>query len=130
MRRRILIVDDEPNIVTALEYLLQQRGYDVSIARDGEEALAALARGRPDLVLLDVMMPKLNGYEVCRRIREREDWRDVRVVMLSAKGREAEVRKGMSLGADLYVTKPFSNMDLVARIETLLGQAAARPTEP
>lgn len=124
MTRKILIVDDEPNIVTALEYLLQKSGYQVLLAQDGEAALKQIEKHLPDLVLLDVMMSLKSGYEVCQRMRERADWQNIKIVMLSAKGREAEVSKGMSLGADLYVTKPFSNQDLIARINELLGQAA------
>ena len=124
MGRSVLIVDDEPNIVTALEYLLQKSGYEVLLAQDGNAALKQVEKHLPDLVLLDVMMSLKSGYEVCQRMRERADWQHIKVVMLSAKGREAEVNKGMSLGADLYVTKPFSNQDLIARIGELLGQAA------
>lgn len=123
MAKKVLIVDDEVNIVAALEYLLRRSGYDVSVAATGDEALRQVEAIAPDLVLLDVMMPQKSGYEVCRRIRERADWRGVKIVMLSAKGREAEVSKGLSLGADLYVTKPFSNAELVARIRELLGDA-------
>lgn len=122
-KKRVLIVDDEPNIVTALEYLLTKSGYEVAVADNGEEALVAVARARPDLVLLDIMMPRLNGYEVCRRLRERPEWAGIKIVILSAKGREVDVSKGLSLGADLYVTKPFSNTELVARINALLGAA-------
>jgi len=122
--KKILIVDDEPNIVTALEYLLQKSGYEVLLAQDGDAALKQVEKHLPDLVLLDVMMSLKSGYEVCQRMRERADWQHIKIVMLSAKGREAEVSKGMSLGADLYVTKPFSNQDLIARISELLGQAA------
>jgi DNA-binding response OmpR family regulator len=123
MAKRVLIVDDEANIVAALDYLLRRSGYEVSVAATGDEALRQMAAFAPDLVLLDVMMPQKSGYEVCRRIRERPEWAAVKIVMLSAKGREAEVSKGMSLGADLYVTKPFSNAELVARIRELLGDA-------
>lgn len=123
MTKRVLIADDEPNIVTALEYLLGQSGYQVKVAQNGEEALALVASFAPDLVLLDVMMPRMNGYDVCRRIRERPDWRQVRIIILSAKGRDVEVSKGMSLGADLYVVKPFSNTELVAQINALLAGA-------
>jgi DNA-binding response OmpR family regulator len=105
-----------------LEYLLQRSGYEVEVARDGEEALAYVEAHVPDLVLLDVMMPRKSGYEVCRRIRERAEWRDIKVVMLTAKGRDAEVSKGMALGADLYVTKPFSTRELMAKIEELLSE--------
>jgi DNA-binding response OmpR family regulator len=120
--KKILIADDEPNIVAAIEFLLQQRGYEVHVARNGDEALELVEAFIPDLVLLDVMMPKKSGYEVCTRIREREEWRHIKVVMLSAKGREAEVNKGLSMGADLYVTKPFSTRELMAQIKGLLDQ--------
>jgi DNA-binding response OmpR family regulator len=123
MAKRVLIVDDEANIVAALDYLLRRSGYEVSVAATGDEALRQMEAFAPDLVLLDVMMPQKSGYEVCRRIRERPEWSAVKIVMLSAKGREAEVSKGISLGADLYVTKPFSNAELVARIRELLGDA-------
>ena len=123
MAKRVLIVDDEANIVAALDYLLRRSGYEVSVAATGDEALRQVEAFAPDLVLLGVMMPQKSGYEVCRRIRERPEWSAVKIVMLSAKGREAEVSKGISLGADLYVTKPFSNAELVARIRELLGDA-------
>jgi len=122
--KKILIADDEPNIVAAIEYLMQQSGYEVHVARNGEEALGLVESCVPDLVLLDVMMPIKSGYEVCTRIRERADWRHIKVVMLSAKGREAEVNKGLSMGADLYVTKPFSTRDLMAKIKGLLDQGS------
>jgi DNA-binding response OmpR family regulator len=121
MSKKILVADDEPNIVTALEFLLQRNGYDVRVARNGEEALNAIERDPPDLVLLDIMMPIKSGYEVCRRIRERPEWRHMKVVMLSAKGRDVEVAKGMGMGADLYVTKPFSTRDLIDKIRNLVG---------
>jgi len=124
MSKKILIVDDEQNIVTALEFLLQRSGYEVLLAQDGVEALKQVEQHVPDLVLLDVMMSLKSGYEVCQRMRERADWRHIKIIMLSAKGREAEVNKGLSLGADYYVTKPFSNKDLVAKIDELLASAA------
>ena len=120
MSRRVLVADDEPSIVTAVEFLLRREGYEVEIARDGREALALIEASPPDLVVLDVMMPQQSGYEVCRSIRGRDDWRHIKVIMLSAKGRDAEVTKGMALGADAYVTKPFSTRDLMARIKALL----------
>jgi len=125
--KKVLIVDDEPNIVAALEYLLQRTGYEVQAASDGDDALRQVEDFVPDLVLLDVMMAQKSGYEVCQRIREREDWRRIKIIMLSARGREAEVNKGLSLGADLYITKPFSNAELVARIGDLLGEAGPPP---
>lgn len=124
MVNRVLIVDDEPNIVAALEFLLEKNGYEVKVAGNGTDALEQLDAFRPDLVLLDVMVPKLSGYEVCQRMRAEPRWRDIKIVMLSAKGREVEVNKGMSLGADLYVTKPFSSAELVATIHRLLAARA------
>ena len=123
MNKKILIADDEPNIVTALEFLLQKSGYEVLLAQDGIEALKQVEQHVPDLVLLDVMMSLKSGYEVCQRMRERADWQQIKIIMLSAKGREAEVNKGLSIGADAYVTKPFSNKDLVAKIDELLASA-------
>ena len=122
MAKRVLIVDDEPNIVTALDYLLRRSGYEVRAASNGEEALRQVQEYAPDLVLLDVMMPRRSGYEVCQRIRERPEWSGIKIVILSAKGREAEISKGLAVGADEYITKPFSNAELVARIEQLLGE--------
>ena len=124
MAKQVLIADDEPNIVAALEYLLQRSGYEVRVARSGDEALKLIEQHRPDLVLLDVMMPVRSGYDVCQRVREREDLRHIKIVMLSARGRDVEVNKGMALGADVYITKPFSTRELVARINDLLGVAS------
>ena len=121
MSKKILVADDEPNIVTALEFLLERNGYQVRTARNGDEALKAIESDPPDLVLLDIMMPVKSGYEVCRRIREEPEWRHIKVVMLSAKGRDAEVSKGLAMGADLYVTKPFSTRELLGQIQALLG---------
>ena len=121
MAKKILIADDEPNIVTALEFLLARGGYEVLIARDGDEALKTLESARPDLVLLDIMMPVKSGYEICKRIRENPEWAGIKVVMLSAKGREVEVNKGLGMGADLYVTKPFSTRELMGQIQGLLA---------
>ena len=128
MAKKVLIADDEPNIVTSLEFLMSKSGYEVAVARNGEEALALVESFRPDLVLLDVMMPLRSGYDVCQRMRDRPDWRHIRIVMLSAKGREAEVSKGMSLGADAYVTKPFSNRELIATVGGLLGEGGTPGT--
>ena len=122
MSRKILIADDEPNIVTALEFLLQRSGYDVIVAPNGEEALKLIGAHRPDLVLLDVMMPLRSGYEVCSRIREHPDWRHIKVIMLTAKGRETAEQKGLAAGADLYISKPFSTSELVGRINGLLAR--------
>jgi DNA-binding response OmpR family regulator len=122
MAHKVLIADDEPNIVTSLQFLMTRRGYLTEVARNGEEALAAVESFRPDLLLLDVNMPKLDGYEVAQRLRD-SGWSDLRIVMLTAKGRESEVAKGMAVGADLYVTKPFSTRDLVDQVSALLGDA-------
>ena len=121
MTKKILIADDEPNIVMSLEFLMEQSGYQVAIACDGEEALRQMALFAPDLVLLDVMMPLRNGYEVCQSIRENPAWDRVRIVMLSAKGRDLEVSQGLALGADAYVTKPFSTKALIAQVQELLA---------
>jgi DNA-binding response OmpR family regulator len=123
MSKTVLIADDEPNIVISLEFLLEQDGYRVLLARDGHEALEAIEREVPDLVLLDVMLPRLSGYDVCQRIRQKPELAKVRVIMLTARGREVEVTKGLALGADAYVTKPFSTRDLLEQIRRQLGDA-------
>ena len=125
MAKKVLVADDEPNIVIALEFLLQRNGYEVLVARNGEAALQLIESQRPDLVLLDVMMPLKSGYEVCQRIRSRAEWRDIKVIMLTAKGRDVEMSKGLSIGADLYITKPFSTQELVAKIDALLRARAS-----
>lgn len=124
MPGKILIADDEPNIVTSLEFLMRRCDYEVRVARDGEEALQLVEEFRPDLVLLDVMMPRKSGFEVCRRIRETPALRAIRIVMLSARGRDVEIDRGLALGADAYVTKPFSTKELVAKVRELLPQPA------
>lgn len=121
MTKKILIVDDEPNIVMSLEFLMKKAGFEVAVAVDGDDALAQVALLNPDLVLLDVMMPKKSGYEVCEALRADPGRAGMKIVMLTAKGRETEVAKGMALGADAYVTKPFSTRDLVAEVTKLLG---------
>lgn len=121
MSHRILIADDEPNIVVSLEYLMKREGYAVSVARDGTSALAAIREQRPALVLLDVMMPGLSGFEVCQEVRADPALAGVRILMLSAKGRETDIAKGQALGADAYLTKPFATRELVARVRELLG---------
>jgi DNA-binding response OmpR family regulator len=120
MNKRILIVDDEPNIVISLEFLMKREGFDVAVATDGEEALRAMADHQPDLILLDIMLPKKDGFEICQQIRANPAWQSVKIVMLTAKGRDTEIAKGLALGADSYLTKPFSTKDLVARARQLL----------
>jgi DNA-binding response OmpR family regulator len=122
MAKKILIADDEPNIVTSLEFVLARAGFELRVARDGQAALKAVEEFRPDLVLLDVMMPLLSGFEVCQSIRANAAWQGVKILMLTAKGREAEVSKGLALGADAYVSKPFSTKALLERVNELLAQ--------
>ena len=124
MSHRILIADDEPNILISLEYLMKREGYEVLLARDGLQALDVLRREHPRLVLLDVMMPGKNGFEVCQELRADEAIKDTVVLMLTAKGRDADVAKGMGVGADAYVTKPFSTRELVEKVRALLEGAA------
>ena len=121
MIKKVLIADDEPNIVISLEFLLRREGFEVLVAVDGEEALARARAERPDLVLLDVMMPKMNGFDVCQALRADPELAAMRILMLTAKGRETEVSKGLGLGADAYVTKPFSTKELVMQVRSLLG---------
>ncbi|NWG74578.1 MAG: response regulator [Rubrivivax sp.] len=124
MSTKILIADDEPNILISLEFLMRREGYDVSVARDGQEALDALRRERPRLVLLDVMMPVKTGFEVCQELRADDAIRDTIVLMLTAKGRDTDVAKGLGVGADAYVTKPFSTRELVQKMRELLEARA------
>jgi DNA-binding response OmpR family regulator len=118
---RILIVDDEPNIVISLEYLMKKEGFQVAVATDGEAALQMAAEFSPNLILLDVMMPKKSGFEVCQALRADPSRAGVKIIMLTAKGREAEATKGLALGADAYITKPFSTKELVVQIKSLLA---------
>lgn len=120
MNKRILIVDDEPNIVISLEFLMMREGHEVRVARDGEAGLAAVRTHRPDLVVLDVMMPKLDGFAVLEAVRSDPELAGTRILMLTAKGREAEQNKGLALGADAYMSKPFSTRDLVDKVKELL----------
>jgi len=122
MAHKILIVDDEPNIVISLEFLMKKEGFEVAVANDGEEALAKVASFNPDLMLLDVMMPKKSGFEVCEALRADPQRSGLQIVMLTAKGRDTEVAKGLALGADAYVTKPFSTKDLVAKVKEMLAR--------
>ncbi|HYD32826.1 MAG TPA: response regulator [Azospirillaceae bacterium] len=128
MAQTILVADDEPSIVLSLQVLLQKAGYVVRIARNGEEALDAVGEAVPDLILLDAMMPKRDGFDVCQQLRTRPATRDLPIIMLTAKSRDVERQKGMALGATDYITKPFSTRDLVATVRRHL-EAAAGPTE-
>ncbi len=120
-KNSVLVVEDEPNIVISLEFLMKKAGYHVRVARDGEEALKAVEESAPGVILLDVMIPKRDGYDVCQTIRANPDWADVRIIMLTAKGREVEREKGLALGADEYITKPYSTRELTQRVQELLG---------
>jgi DNA-binding response OmpR family regulator len=117
---RVLIVDDEPNIVVSLEFIMKKSGFETAVARDGQQALDQVEQFRPDLVLLDTMMPERDGYEVCQLLRA-SGWADLKIVMLTAKGRDTEVAKGLAVGADSYVTKPFSTRELVEHVTRLLA---------
>ena len=121
MAKRILIADDEPNIVISLEFLLRREGYEVVVATNGVAALDSVREQRPDLAILDVMMPQRNGFEVCQDLRGDPEMQGLRIIMLTAKGRDTEVAKGLALGADHYMTKPFSTRELVARVKALLA---------
>ena len=116
-----LIVDDEPNIVMSLEFLMRKNGYQVGIARNGTEALAAIDQTPYDLVLLDIMMPDVDGLQVCRQLRQRPDRAGTKVIFLSAKSREADVQLGYDAGADLYIPKPFSTRLLMEKVKELLA---------
>jgi Response regulators consisting of a CheY-like receiver domain and a winged-helix DNA-binding domain len=122
-KRRILIADDEPNIVLSLTFLMERAGYDVEVADNGEEALKRAVERPPDLLLLDVMLPRLSGFEVCQKLRANPACRTLPIIMLTAKGRDSEVSKGLALGANAYVTKPFSVQALLAQVAAILGKA-------
>lgn len=124
MSAKILIADDEPNILLSLEFLMQREGYQVLVARDGQQALDAILQQRPDLVLLDVMMPKKSGFDVLQAVREHDEIAGLRILMLTAKGRDTDMAKGLALGADDYMTKPFSTRELVEKVRALLGAGA------
>ena len=123
MGRKILIAEDEPNIVLSLEFLLKESGYEVAVARDGAEALTLAAAWRPDLVVLDVMLPSVNGFEVCQRLRDNQELKGVKILMLTARGRESEAEKGMAAGAHAYMTKPFATKELIRAVAKLLDPA-------
>ena len=124
MSHKILIADDEPNILISLEFLMKREGFEVVLARDGQEAMDAIVRERPALVLLDVMMPIKTGFDVCSEVRSNEAVSSTLIVMLTAKGRDTDVAKGLALGANAYMTKPFSTKELVQKVRELLGAAS------
>jgi len=123
MARSVLVVDDEPNIVLSLEFLMKQAGLEVRTASDGQTALAAVQADAPDLILLDISMPNGDGFEVCRKIRENPVWQDVRIIMLTAKGRDSERERGLAAGADDYIIKPFSTHDVIDRVAAQIETA-------
>ena len=125
----VLVVEDEPALVTLLRYNFEAAGYEVATALDGDEALTAIAERRPDLVVLDWMLPSTSGLEVCRQIRRKAETRDVPVIMLTARGEEADRVRGLDSGADDYVTKPFSPAELVARVRAVLRRARPSTAE-
>ncbi|MEJ2639468.1 MAG: response regulator [Desulfosarcinaceae bacterium] len=121
MKKKVLIVDDEPNIIVPLQFLMEQNGYDVMVAATGEEAMEAIAANKPDLILLDIMLPGIDGYQVCQTIRANADWPEIKIVFISAMGRDVDVAKGLALAADAYITKPFAIADVVAKVNRLLN---------
>jgi len=123
MPHKILIVDDEPNIVVPLQFLMEQNGYQTLVAQSGEEALESISKEVPDLVLLDIMLPGIDGFEVCEIVRLKPEWRHIRIIFLTAKGRDVDIAKGMVLGADEYITKPFSNQQIIDVVTKLLKES-------
>jgi DNA-binding response OmpR family regulator len=121
MSKTVLIVDDEPSIVVALEFLMQQNGYDVLVAYSGEEAIEMIDKYIPDLILLDIMLPGIDGFEVCEIVRFNPEWQKMKVMFLTALGREMDMAKGLKLGADDYIAKPFKSATLVKKIKKLLA---------
>ena len=121
MTRKILIVDDEPNIVMTLEYAFKKKGYEVFIARDGSEAMEILKHNVPDMVLLDIMMPQVDGYQTLEWIRENEELKNVKVIFLTAKNKSTDIEKGMNLGVNKYMTKPFSVKKIVNEVTEMLA---------
>ena len=124
MTHKLLVADDEPNIVISLEYLMKREGYHVLVATDGNQALETIRREQPALVLLDVMMPGKTGFEVCQAVRADPALEGVRILMLTAKGRDTDISKGLALGANAYMPKPFSTRELVQKVAEMLGGAA------
>jgi DNA-binding response OmpR family regulator len=124
MPKKILIVDDEPSIIVALQFLMEQNGYQTLVAFSGEEAMETITEYRPDLILLDIMLPVVDGFEVCQRVRENPEWSNIRIVLVTALGSDVNVTKGLSLGADAYIIKPFSNAEILAKVKELLAGGA------
>jgi DNA-binding response OmpR family regulator len=121
--KKILIVDDELSILVPLKFLLEKNNFDVEVAQSGRDALESIARAKPHLILLDIMLPDLDGYEIYQMIREETAWDDIKVIYLSARSRDIDIAKGLNLGADAYITKPFSNTELLEKIASVLQTA-------
>ncbi|MEE8606803.1 MAG: response regulator [Nitrospiraceae bacterium] len=121
MTKTVLVVEDEPNIILSLEFLIKEAGYNMRVALDGEEALKAVAEEVPDLLLLDIMIPKRDGYDVCKTLRANPALKDLRIIMLAARGLKADKEKGLAMGADEYITKPFSTRELTQKLKQHLG---------
>ncbi|HYV50633.1 MAG TPA: response regulator [Dongiaceae bacterium] len=122
MTKKVLVCDDEPYIVESVSYVVRKAGYEVVVAEDGLEALNAVKREKPDLVFLDIMMPKISGYEVCRQVKEDPTTRSAYIVMLTARGQEEDERRALDMGADEFMTKPFSPRKMRAKLDEILGQ--------
>lgn len=121
---KVLIADDEPNILMSLEFLMKKEGYKVYIARDGGEAYDLIQQEKPDLLLLDIMMPRMDGYELCRFVKQTGEYQHAKVIFLSAKSKEADIQEGYDAGADMYLPKPFSTRELVSKINQLMAPVA------
>jgi DNA-binding response OmpR family regulator len=132
MAKKILVADDDPSILISLEFLLRREGYEVGFAKDGAEALVRLRAERPDMAILDVMMPLRNGFEVCQDLRQDPLFKDLRIMMLTAKTSDTDISKGQAFGADVYMTKPFSTRELIAKVKTLIDREPPvyRPEHP
>ena len=120
MSHSVLVVEDEPNIALSLQFIMKKAGYEVRVADDGQKAISEVERDTPDLVLLDIMLPKQDGFAVCETIRANADWAGIKIIMLSAKSREADRASALAMGADEFITKPFSTRDLSVRVAELL----------
>ena len=119
--KKILVVDDDPYILLSLEFLMKKNGFDVMVARNGHEALELVEKQVPDIVLLDIMMPDVDGYAICKHIKSSKKLKDAKVVFMSAKSKESDIQKGYDLGASLYVTKPFSTRQLLKQVQELIS---------
>ena len=118
--KKILIVDDEPNILMSLDFLMRKEGYEVFIARDGSEALDIIAKEHPDIIVLDIMMPNVDGYEVCQSVKNNDETSHIKIIFLTAKSKKEDIEKGYKMGADLYLTKPFSTRNLVKEVKAII----------